>query len=272
MRKVYYYPTVSAFANDVDNGKTNKVFINANIIASQDVRKDSWSGTKTYQEARTLLVDGDEKSAELIRKYGAIHTPKRTHVNVPIPVASVYGFRPHIPNYLAGIPEDMWSTKQVPIKKKIITIVIAEAVCFTWTSKELADVNAKVVSAIKMIENGGVRVNLYTLFASRKNNEEIGALIKVKEAGRNISIEKMAYTMVNPAFFRRHYFRFLETRKELADENWPYGYGAPGSLDMCEEMLKEEGFKYHYLCHITSLKDYSPEQIKELFEEGNAKS
>lgn len=270
MRKVYYYPTIGQFANDVDSAKTSKLFFNAlgNDLSSQKISDDGWSGTRTYEQASKLLLEGDSKSAELIRSTDIIRSPKRTNINRPTPTTGRIGYMVHIPNYLKGLPNCMVCDKQVTHKQKVITIVVAGAVSWTWSAKKFAEVNAKVVTAIRMIEASGIRVNLLTLYSVYQPNEQIGALIKIKDASKYLSIEKMAYCMVNPAFFRRHFFRFLETRQELT-QNFPSGYGTIADIKICKEMLKDEGIKFHYLCHITDLEKVSAEEIKAMFEEGN---
>ena len=270
MRKVYFYNSIGSFANDVNNAKTSKLFVNGrgDDLSSQEIDDSGWHGTRNYEDADKLLIEGDHLSAEKIRESGIIRSPKRTDANRPIPTTSRVGYMVHIPNYLRGLPNNMIADKQVIQKQKVITIVVAEAVNCGWSATELAEVNAKIVTAIRMIESGGIRCNLYTIFGSSDEGEEIGALIKIKDSGKYLSIEKMAYAMVNPSFFRRHFFRFLETRPELT-KGWVWGYGRPADVSLCKKMLKDENLKYHYLCHVGDLKDYSPEDIKKMFEEGN---
>lgn len=269
MKKLYVYNTIGAFANDVNNGKPTKLFVNAlglDNLSSEKISKNGWSGTKTYADADKLLLEGDSKSAERIRESGVIRSPKRTNVNRPIPTTGRIGYMVHIPNYLRGLPNYMICDKHTPQKQKVITIVVAGSVSCDWKAEQLAEVNAKIVTAIRMIESGGIRCNLYSLFACYRPNEEIGALIKVKDSGKYLSIEKMAYAMINPAFFRRHFFKFLETRQELTHASWPDGYGWPARIEQCKQMLEQEGLKYHYLCHIGDLKDRTPDEIKQMFE------
>lgn len=272
MTKLYCYNTIRAFYNEVNNARDSKLF-SGHTLGSQEVdNSDSpWYGTHTWEEANELLLGGDPKSAEMIRKSGQIKTPKRTNRNRPIPSANVYGYMPHIPNFVAGIPTDMITQRNIIQKQKVITIIVVGNVTSGWSGKSLAETNAKIVTAIRMIEAGGVRVSLKMLYASvsREGDEEIGALIKIKDAGRYLEIEKMAYAMVNPAFFRRHFFRFKETRPELTRSSWIGGYGVPMSKTRCEEMLKNENIKWHYLCKVETLQSHTPEQIKEMFEQGN---
>ena len=270
MKKLYRYNTIGDFFKDVSSATDSKLF-SGNELSSQrvDDDKEPWHGTKTWEEANELLISGDAKSAEMIRTSGQIRTPKRTNVNRPIPTCNVYGYLPHIPNYVAGIPTDMINHRSIVAKQKVITIIVAGAVNWTWSAQKLADVNAKVVTAIRMIEAGGVRCNLYSYYGAYEGKESVGALVKVKDSGRYLEIEKMAYAMVNPAFFRRHFFRFLETRKELTDRVWLSTYGRPARMGDCKEMLESEHVKWHFLCHIDELKDESPKDIKAMFERGN---
>lgn len=270
MKKLYRYNSIGEFFRDVNSANDSKLY-SGHDLSSQRIEEDGnpWHGTKTWAEANELLINGDSKSAEKIRTSGQIKTPKRTNTNRRIPNCNVYGYLPHIPNYVAGIPTDMINNRTIVAKQKVITIVVASAVHCGWSAQQIADVNAKIVTAIRMIEAGGVRCNLFSYYGAYEGKESIGALVKVKDSGRYLEIEKMAYAMVNPAFFRRHFFRFLETRPELTDSMWPTTYGRPAKLSDCEEMLKNERIKWHYLCHLDELKAETPEDIKAMFEKGN---
>ena len=65
-----------------------------------------WYGTKTYQEAEQRIIKGDDELAKMLRGSDKldIHMPS-TGVRKRM-VTRVAGFAPHVPNYLAGVPNN----------------------------------------------------------------------------------------------------------------------------------------------------------------------
>lgn len=272
MKKLYVYNSLGEFNRDITSAPFNKIFANrCGGPSSQAIDKGSqpWHGTKDWQTAEDLLLGGDDKSVKLILDTDVIKTPKRTIAQMPINRTSVVGRRVHIPNFVAGLPNCMIKQKHIDYKQRVITIVVSGVVAGSWSPQLLAEVNAKVVTAIQAIEKGGIYVNLYMLYAYAYRTESVGALIKIKDSGHPLEIAKMAYAMVNPAMMRRHSFRFLETRKELTFSGWAGGYGHVTDTDEGKELLKESNVNPHYFCHISSLETLTPEQVKARFEEGN---
>ena len=272
MKKLYIYNSLGELNRDITSAPFNKIF--ANMVggpSSQhvDKRTKPWSGTKDWDTAENLMLSGDDESVKLIMDTDVIKTPKRTIAQMPINRTSVVGRRVHMPNFVAGLPNCMIRQKQIPYKQRVITIVVSGVVGADWTPRELAEVNAKVVTAIQAIERGGIYCNLFMLYAYAYKTESVGALIKIKDSGHPIEISKMAYAMVNPAMMRRHSFRFLETRKELKQSGWTFGYGHVCSESEGKKLLEDSNVEPHYFCHISSLQDLTPEEVKARFEEGN---
>ena len=266
MKKIFYsYNSIGDFVRDVDNTPTNDVFKSCEKLSSQQQGNVEFYGTESYEKARQLLLMGDHESADLIRKSGNIKTPKRTNANRNIPTTGIIGYMPHIPNLLMGRPDWMICDSQIVQKQRVITIVVNGCVSCMWSAKEIADVQAKIITAIRMVEAGGIRVNLWWYSASMSSDEITGLLIKVKDSGKMLQTEKMGYILINPSMLRRHEFRFIETRKELKRTSWTSGYGRVASKADAEQMLQEKGFKYSYFTQVSELKNVEIEDLKQMF-------
>lgn len=259
------YESISAFLRDINTAKTSKIFSGSEDSKYQgDV---TWYGTASYEEAMDLIIKGDDVNLKNIAVNGKIRTPKRTNVGRSIPTTNVFGFMPHIPNFVAGLPNNMMWQTTMQHPEKIVTIVCAIGTPTDWSARKVIEVNSKIVSAVKMLEASGTRVNLYLYNGAYKADEECALIIKLKDSGRLMQLAKMAYCLVNPSMHRRHCFRYRETRHELKNKWWKGGYGRTQSKSMVEATLKRNGIKYDYLCTTLSLENESAENIQRLLQE-----
>lgn len=267
MKQIFYsYNTIGDFLRDIENAETNDVFKNCELSSQKEGWED-FNGTASFEQAQNLLKYGDHDSAELIRASGNIKSPKRTNKDRAMPITSMVGYMPHIPNYLMGRPDCMIADTRIVHKQRVITIIIDGCVNCEWSAKQIADVQAKVVTAVRMVEAGGVRVNLWWYSASCCQDEWTGLLVKVKDSGKLLETEKLGYILVNPSMLRRHEFRFIETRKEIKRTRWTHGYGGVLNSADAQKMLEDNGVKFSYFAHISSLKTTPIEEIKKMFEQ-----
>lgn len=228
------------------NSRTNKIFESA--ILSSDGKDFSFYGTKDYDEANSLMKYGDKESYSLVSKelkrmnargnFGRI-TRKRT-------CASVVGFAPIVPNALMGLPQTMMN--EVKIEKpnnKIYTIVYNSTVSAFVDKNDIVKAGAALMNKILSIEAQGKRVNLFLMIAAMGNKQDVCFIVKIKDSGQYLDVLRCSYPVINPSFLRRHYFRFIETEKELTDKSFVNGYGRPiKNKRDAERFLKEANVKF----------------------------
>lgn len=189
---------------------------------------DSWRGTETYDEANTLALGGDENAASLIgnelSKVSAeskVQYQQRTKVS-----RSVVGSRPCVAAAVLGHPLSMYRRKTLHVKKPIVTLVYTIGASGSVSGEHLAEVGAKIATAIRNAEHSGVKINLYVGDGSVDYGEIAASYVKIKNSEKDFNLLRMSYPFANAAFLRRHWFRWLETTP-INWAKWGSGYGCP---------------------------------------------
>lgn len=224
--------------------------------SSNAVCSSYWYGTRTYEEAVERITKGDDELAKILKGTEKldIHVPS-TATRKKI-VTQVTGFAPHVPNFLAGVPNNMIFVKEQKIAKKVITVVYG---CNTYGEESvdtIAKVSARVVSCIMSLERKGYRINLYASnVAQYKGRYKTGFVTKLKDSGQHIDVLKLAFPLLSASWNRRFGFRFREMC------GWR---NVGGSLhgDNLREFLNEKGFKYDVALSFYDAKDVKT--VKEL--------
>lgn len=170
----------------------------------------TWYGTASFDEAVDRIVKGDLDLAKKLKGSEKldIHMPS-TGIKKKM-VCQVTGFMPHVPNYLAGIPNNMIFCREEKVQKKVLTVIYG---CNTWageSAKNIAQVSARVVSCIMSLERKGYRVNLYASNVANNGAYKTGFITKLKDSGQHIDVLKMAFPLLSASWNRRFGFRYRE--------------------------------------------------------------
>ena len=218
-----------------------------------------WYGTKTYQEAEERIKKGDDELAKMLRGSEKldIHMPS-TGIRKRM-VTRVAGFAPHVPNFLAGVPNNMIWCEEKKVQKKVLTVIYG---CNTYgdeTAEDIAKVSARVVSCIMSLERKGYRINLYASNVADSGSDRTGFITKLKDSGQHIDVLKMAFPLLSASWNRRFGFRF----RELC--GWR---GTGGSLHGRElrEWLNANNVKYDIgLSYYDAKRIKTVEELEKLF-------
>lgn len=192
-----------------------------------------WAGTKTWPEAVALFNNGDAKIAKEI-KGGVIETLKNNKRFVSRIETCVVGAAPHVPNFIAGRPNAMIRLQPQPKKMSVVTCIYNISVNAGITPELMRQAAIKMLSAVKMLEDSGTRVNLYLADISVRGEEEIGWAMRIKTASQHLDILKTAYPLCNPAMLRRHSFRFTEVTPQNFGAG-EYGRASEDTTELCKQ-------------------------------------
>ena len=208
-----------------------------------------FTGTKSFEEAQELLKYGDkvnaDKIAATIRKIKANGKGNATRNKL---YNSPCGFMPIVPKVLAGDPQNMLAIKKQRYNStKVINIAYNVAVDCTRTTEDLIETAAKVANVIASLEKNGYRVNLYAYSCGRDLRfNYYSLLVKIKDSGKYLDTLRIAYALVNPSFYRRHVFCYMERLKGF-NLNRTYGKIVPE--EGCKECLPINAcYLSYYLC------------------------
>lgn len=196
--------------------------------ASRDADK-AFRGTASYEEADSLMTKGDAESAKMIKT--ALIEKAKTNTTTTERTRqrerTFCGGHIILSDYLQGKAKCCVNTRRRRTEQPVYTIVYNGSVNWQVTTDEIINAAANVVGIIQALEKQQLRVNVYVFFGGEKDNETTGTLVKVKDSGNYLSIDKLAYCLINPSMFRRHYLAYVERDDTLKSENWQFGYGRP---------------------------------------------
>lgn len=195
-----------------------------------------FSGTKSFEEAVSILKNGDKDIAKKLTqrikaKSIGVGTTKKT-----VTTYDVCGYQASVPRYLQGVPTNMINKRIVVQKQKVIVINKDISYGSAVTKEQIIDESVKAFEIVKKIEEQGVRVVLNIIGGSISDDKSIVYKLRVKNANERLNVSKMAFVMCNPSMLRRLGFRFIEVYPEVT-ESFVSGYGTPlrdGNKEFCK--------------------------------------
>jgi hypothetical protein len=265
-----HYDSVLAFVNYIEKGKTQPQF--ESYPSSLSENDERWYGTKSMQQAQSLMSCGDTETQKKIEANGVAKT--RLKLNGAIPrrtlFANVNGVLPHVPNYIAGVPCSMIDCRQKRKPASVLNVFYNCSVSCGVSVNDIVKATAKMISACMEIEAGGTRINMYVGEISVDDGQYMCCTIKIKNAGQPFNTLKMSYPLCNPSMLRRHLFRWLEVTPGFHD-GWDSGYGRPiESAKTASEVLEQENMKMDCVLNYYNCSMMTKEEIsKHIFDEYN---
>ena len=258
------FESVNALVTYLDNAEVQPNFKWRQ--ASTSTYDPSHYGYNSYEEARNMLLVGDKELQKKLRGTSKldINVPENTGIRKRM-VTRVSGFAPHVPNFLAGVPNNMLWVEEKKISEPVITIIYNIGCLGGSSGSTVTMVSARIMSAIMSVERKGYRVNLYAASAQDEDDEHCGFIVKIKDSGQHIDTLKMALPMISPAMNRRFGFRFRETMPGLSS-SWVGGYGKSMGTENFKKFLDRQGFKYDVALAFESVKHIkNQEQLENIF-------
>ena len=249
----------------------NKAQSHGSFTADND-EYTRWAKTNTYEEADNLLLYGCKELQKKIEKAGVskLRLSLNSYTTKRRIVSSVVGFAANVPAYLAGTPNSMINVRQHKEKQRVLSFMYNTSVSASVSAERIIEAAAKVVSAIMIIEAGGVRVNVWAGEAfSDAGQPDCLWLCKIKEAGQRMDTLKMSYPLAHPSMLRRQWFRLLETT-EGVPSSYVNGYGSViDNEKRCMQTLKNAGVNniQRALC-FSEVVNRTPEEIAKMLVEG----
>jgi len=236
------FNNIYSFAEFCNTAPVSKLFENESLYS--DLGDPKFTGTKDFATANDLLRNGDQKSADKVKKeYTNIIA--RTKQNRPRPVPAIVGHTPIVGAFLAGDPVCMLAKKNRKTRARVVTIIYNTSVNCDIKADDMAKAGANLLAAINQIEANGVRVNLYAAEVSRAQDKEaLVTVVRIKTDCQPLNIMQIAYPIANPSFLRRHIFRITEITQGLTEKRWVSGYGTSVHGARAKELLKGANVKY----------------------------
>lgn len=275
------FNTLGDFSKYLENSNTTDFFLNGRgekyLSSNADTPKaKKFTSTESFEEADELMKYGDKKNAAKLNKAIKVNAPAFGVANKKRPFNAVWGFIPNVGAALAGDPLNMIMMQNVPMNKKVITIIFDRSVDHTIKTNEIVDTSARLINAIIALESAGKRVNLYIAngFANtgyESADESLIILTKIKDSGSIFDKAKMAYSLINASYHRRHSFKALEVQEGLHSSKFTDCYGYPPNKKLTAKILKEKHFDYDALFTFYDIRYKDDNGIKTLIESNEDK-
>lgn len=217
------FENISEFVKYIDGHETKSLYVNDTSSNKIGNRRTEFTGTKTYEEARQLLLDGWKYGTDKIigkMKNQCIETKRKT-------IYDVCGHYACVPRYLQGIPMNMIRTSYTQERKKVVKINKIISYHCKVEPERMIEEGAKVLECIKRMEGDGTRVELYaliSLYDKELKNKNV-VRVCVKKSGQRLNIKQVAFPLVHPSMFRRIFFSFIERAEEFNIKGYYNGYG-----------------------------------------------
>lgn len=225
MQIVKTFSNLDGFRAYLDTAPENAVFKGMSLYSRKN--SESFTGTGSYDEANTLLRDGDAKSAAALKEATVANIKTLGDGKRTRRFNSVAGGVANVPATIMGLPKSMIRTERVKYKdSKVLNICYNGTAAGSVDKTELRETAARLMGAIVGLEKNGYRVNLYLYIGSRSGSNSCNMFVRIKDSAQYLDIKKTAYPLINPSMLRRHYFRFVETAPGLTDYRFTGGYGS----------------------------------------------
>lgn len=227
----------------------------------------TWYASESYDEARQRCIKGDDNLAKMLRGSDKldIHIPSTgTRKRM---MTGVAGFAPHVPNFLAGVPNNMIFVKEQKVQKKVITVMYGCNTLGSVDADQIAKVSARVLSCVMSMERKGYRINLYAVNAAEENGVRSGFSVKIKDSGQHIDVLKCAFPLLSAAWNRRFAFRYREVSSNFSRRMGASMYG-----DELRSFLDKYNVKYDIAINYYDAANVKTvEELEKLFVEASNK-
>jgi len=202
---------------------------------SNDPEHGSWYKTKSFSEAKDLLINGWPEGTKSILKL-----KEKLDLNAFVEKSfaikyDLIGDYPDPGVYNSGNPECMIDFTYKNNKKGIINIYINSVASSTFSDEDFLRRGASTLCLIDHLENQGYRCGLYTGESlTSYGNTTYEIIAPLKEPNQQIDLSRLAFVTSHPSFLRRIIFYINELSPENIRSTFgfnEYGsYGRPSAF------------------------------------------
>lgn len=226
--EIFYreFKSIFDFYKYISENDINKLYKGRTLMSVSE--KEEFTGTKNFEEAVYLLKNGwKDMSIKVNKRLGKLENTSGI-VSKKRQMYDVVGYQVSVPRYLQGLPTSMINSKNIPVRQKVITINKLISYPVTTNKEHIIEESVKMLSAVKRIEQSGVRCKINILMGSYdeyrgKKHYEI-AKVCVKSPMERMNISKLSFVLVHPSMLRRLYLRYIEVSKTVTRGFKGYGY------------------------------------------------
>ena len=195
--------------------------------------KASWSGTDTFDEAVNLAVTGWPEGRKKLM--AAMAAAQSAPAFTPSLVMDVAGAYPVPALAAAGDPCSMVDMQPIEDRvRPIVRLVVQRGGSSAYSGEEFMNYGAAVLSYIEGLEAACFRVEIEVAFAAKIPPVDHYLSVIVKRAEEPMEMDRLAYVLTHPAFFRRIAFAVKESTPGIAEHLNLQAYGFSRSPEPSE--------------------------------------
>ena len=230
-RHVYQTFSYWDFVSEMSNTPPNPEGMFASDPGSLTSASKSWDLGAGWEGAVEMGVTGYPKASKAIAQVRAA-TRQLLDLGAPSYEWDVTGMSPDIPEFLSGNPENMmgWSDEEA---RPVLRIGIAGCYHAGNNAKYATNMGGAVLTLLDAMEAAGSAVELVSCFRlSGGYDPRLTAAcnVVVKSSEEYVDVDRMAYAICHPAFFRRLFFRWIELLDAKDQSILGWGYGTPNAI------------------------------------------
>ena len=137
------------------------------------------------------------------------------------------GFLPIVPKVIQGNPINMINQNVKPKAFPTAKIILEKSSSCWIQSDDMNEFYAIIFVLIQLLENKGIRCEIWVVDSTYSDQEIITLKVKLKNYMQPLNIYKIQFPIIASDFFRRIGFRILETNPDIKEGGWAYSYGCP---------------------------------------------
>lgn len=232
------FGSISELIDFIDHSEVQSKWDGKCISERRGWERTKFTGSKSLEEARKLLLDGWEcGTSEFKKRVSATFACTRKQKSF----YDVCGYSPCVPRYVMGLPDSMIRSKIVDDGKKVITINKSITYNCRMKTDEIYEEGAKVLNLVNELEREGYRVKLNILVCFYGRYEKRNMLkVCIKKAEQKLNLKQISFPLVHSSMLRRIYYSYVERVPECNNCTFLTSYGCPDNMKRYEDVLKGE--------------------------------
>lgn len=221
MNITHKYETLGAFIADAKRTPLNNDPSSRNTSTTFG---EEWSGCRTFEAAIDLAANGwPEGRKKLMTAMAAAQSSPAFTQTLAMDVAGAY---PIAALAAAGDPCSMVDLQPVEDRvRPIVRLVIQRGGSSAYSAEEFMNYGAAVLSYVEGLEAASFRVEIEVAFAANIPPVDHYLSVIVKKAEEPMELDRMAFVLTHPAFFRRIAFAVKESTPGIAEHLNGQAYG-----------------------------------------------
>ena len=199
-----------------------------------------------FQLAETGWPEGAKKIKEAMDRIEEIAKPKTYRQDCTWKHDG--GAFVDVAKFLGGEQECFVEFRPPEEPKKPIKIFVSLAAAFHVSSSTMVRRGAAVGAALDLLEAEGYLVELWGIIDGVSGGGKCTQLIKIKDTDQPLDLDRLAYLMVHPAFFRRIWFAYCDQLDPNSRRSYGFilGEGYGSVISTSSEFLKEIESDLHF--------------------------